>query len=81
MPASSPSAGLGAQVPLLSPPLHPGKRLHDRPPVAPGLQLQGTDSQPSPPNPDFSAGLREDPTLPRGVLKLCVKKLGKLDGF
>lgn len=63
----------GAGVP--APPAAPRKEAsRPTPPVAPGLQLQGTDAQPWLPNPGYSsAGLREDPALPPGVLKLCVK--------
>ena len=70
---SSPPAGFGERVPLLSGPVHSGRRLPDLPPAAPAFELRGPTLCLRLPNPGL--------LFPEGVLKLCVKKLGKPDGF
>jgi len=77
VPPSSPPAGAGVQVLLFS---HTGERLYDLSPAAPGLQLPEIEAQPWLPNPGFLCRTQHR-ALPLGVLKLCVKKLRKPDGF
>ena len=78
VPPSLPPIGFGAQVPLLSGPLHLESGFTT---AAPGLPLKGPTLCLGLRTAGFSAGLREDLALPRGFLLLCVKKLGKPDGF
>lgn len=69
VPPSSPPAGAGVQVPLIS---HTGERLHDLSLAAPGLQLQEIEAQPRLPNPGFLCRTRRAPgSYPRCPEALC----------
>lgn len=69
VPRSSPPAGAGVQVPLIS---HTGERFHDLSPSAPGLQLQEIEAQPRLPNPGFLCRTQRGPgSYPRCPEALC----------